>query len=250
MPVPAADAPRVLVSVDRTLWNRLGINRLTWVRTLRNAGVRPVLVDFSRQPPGAGAAAAWLDEVDGLILSGGGDVAPMRYGDAAIRAEDVSAERDAFELALLAAAEARGMPILGVCRGAQLINVYRGGTLGDFRADGDRYDRHHRLPPGHAVTFEPDSRLAEIFGTQKLDSVVTWHGQHVAEPGAGVSITGRAPDGTPEAIEVHTGSRFGMLGVQWHAEIAPWDGHQQRLFDAFAAGVERHARTKAANSRR
>lgn len=250
LPVPADDAPRVLVSVDRTLWNRLGFSHLTWVRALRNAGMAPVLVDFSDYAADADGAAAWLDGAAGLILSGGGDVAPRRYGGTRIDGVDVNPARDAFEFALLAAAEREGMPIFGICRGAQLINVYRGGTLGDFRGQPERYQRHHRVWPGHAVTLVPGSRMAAYTGEQRLENVVTWHGQHVAEPGRGVRVTGFGPDGIPEAIEVDADDGFGMIGVQWHAEIAPWDEHQQKLFDAFGAAVERHAATKFANSRR
>lgn len=248
LPLPADDAPRVLVSVDQTLWNRVGFNRLTYLRVLRNAGMRPVFVDFSDPPSRSAGAAGWLAGFDGLILSGGGDVAPGRYGNSTIAGIDVNPDRDAFELALLAEAERAGLPILGICRGAQLMNVFRGGTLGDFR-DGPRYERHHRLWPGHAVTLAEGSRLARYLGTRRLENVVTWHGQHVAEPGAGVRIVGHAPDGTPEAIEIDGPGEFGMVGVQWHAEIAPWDRHQQRLFDAFGAAVRSQARTNFANSR-
>jgi len=226
----------VLVSVDRTLWNRIGLNRWTYVRALRRAGVRPLLIDFTTFTPGQ-PAAEWLAAHDGLVLTGGGDVAADRYGGEPSVTRDVSTARDAFELALLAEAERRNLPVLGLCRGAQLINVFKGGTLGDFRADSERYGRHHRVTPGHPVSIEADSRLADIYATTRLERVTTWHGQYVDRPGAGVEITAVAPDGTPEAIEVDAARGFGMIGVQWHAEVPPWDGVQQRLFDAFGAAV-------------
>lgn len=241
LPLLPKNAPTILVSVDRTLWNRVGLNRLTHVRALRNAGIRPRLVDFDLAEAEAFSADELLDGIDGLVLSGGGDVDSLLYGTESDPAIDVNHKRDAFELALLAAAERSGIPVLGLCRGAQLINVYHGGTLGDFRADSRRYDVHHRVFSGHPVDLQADSRLASIFEATRLDNVVTYHGQYVKTPGTGVRIVGYAPDGTPEAIEVDTGSPFGMLGVQWHAEAQPGDDYQARLFRALS---------KAATARR
>ena len=248
-PVPSADAPSVLVSVDRTLWNRSGFNRLTHVRALRDAGIQPVVVDFGAVADPAAAADEMLEGVDGLVIAGGGDVAPSLYETDFDAAVDVNLQRDRFELALLEAAEQRGLPVLGLCRGAQLINVHRGGTLGDFRADSPRYRRHHRVLSGHPVDVEAGSRLALIFGTTRLENIVTYHGQFVDEPGKGVRVTAFAPDGTPEAIEVATDSAFGMIGVQWHAEVLPWDAHQGRLFRALAdaATVYRDSRIQNRN---
>ncbi|MDX1507645.1 MAG: gamma-glutamyl-gamma-aminobutyrate hydrolase family protein, partial [Woeseiaceae bacterium] len=146
----------------------------------------------------------------------------------------VNPARDAFELALLDAAVSRALPVLGLCRGAQLMNVHHGGTLGDFRHE-LRYGAHRNIFAGHAVTIAADSRLADIYDAVKLERVTAWHGQHVDRPGRGVEITAHAPDGTPEAIEVE-GDTF-MIGVQWHAEMPPWDAQQERLFEAFADAV-------------
>lgn len=249
-PEPPSDAPRVLVSIDRSIWNRVGFTRFTYVRALRNAGLQPVLVDFQMLADPTMPAEVWLDNIDALVLSGGGDVAPSAYGDQTTVGVDVDERRDRFELALLETAERRGIPVLGICRGAQLINVYRGGSLGDFRADSGRYRRHHRLRSGHPVTLDADSRLASMIGQTRLESVVTYHGQFVDEPGDGVTIVGHAPDGTPEAIEVDTGFGFGILGVQWHAEVVPWDRHQARLFEALheAALAYRAAQAAPASS--
>lgn len=231
VPDPGAGAPRVLVSVDRTLWNSAGLNRLTYVRKLRLAGLSPVLAEF---PDDGKPSPDVLSGIDGLVLTGGGDVAAAEYGGDAAVTLDVNPARDAFELALLEMAEARSLPILGLCRGAQLMNVHRGGTLGDFR-DEPRFERHRNAFDGHPVIFEPGSRLIAIYGTGRLDEVTTWHGQHVAVPGRGVVITAYSPDGIPEAIEVDE-ARF-IVGVQWHAEMPPWDEQQEKLFNAFAAAV-------------
>lgn len=242
-PEPGKDAPRVLVSVDRTLWNRFGLNRWTYIRALRKAGMRPVLIDFenlSLDP----TAIDWLDDIDGLLLSGGGDVGAVHYdGDSRI-SRDVNPARDAFELQLLASADRRNMPVLGLCRGAQLLNVHLGGTLGDFREDGERYKRHKKLFGGHAVSIEADTRLAAIYADTELASVVTWHGQYVKKPGENIRITAFARDGTPEAIELAGDDPFGMIGVQWHAEVVPWDDRQQKLFTALYDAAERYRETR------
>jgi putative glutamine amidotransferase len=232
VPDPAS-APRVLVSVDETLWNTFGLNRLTYVRKLRLAGVQPVLVSFAEDGE---VDAGLFDDIDGLVLTGGGDVAASLYGGDPAVTRAVRPDRDAFELALLEVATSKSLPVLGLCRGAQLINVQRGGTLGDFR-DQPAYDVHHRAFAGHSVTIESGSRLADIYGTDRLDAVTTWHGQHVDQPGRGIEITASGPDGIPEAIEV--GGEPFMLGVQWHAEMPPWDRQQEALFVAFADAVRR-----------
>ncbi len=237
---PPADAPRVLVSVDTTLWQRLGFSRLTYARALRAAGLHPVVIDFDSTDSSVASVTRLLDGADGLLLSGGGDIDPQRFGAEAKTALDVSKKRDALEFALVEVAEQKGLPVLGICRGAQLINVHAGGTLGEFRADKPRYKQHRRISSGHAVKLEDDSRMAQIYGTTELASVVTFHGQYVNKPGNNVRIVGYAIDGTPEAIEVDTGSAFGMLGVQWHAEVVPWDRQQAKLFRAFAAAAKNY----------
>jgi putative glutamine amidotransferase len=236
---PGDDAPRVLVSVDRTLWNRVGLNRWTYIRALRKAGMRPVLKNFGDIPEGTDAGN-WMDGIDGLLLSGGGDVGAVHYGGDESISRDVNPARDDFELALLAEADSKGVPVLGICRGAQLLNVHRGGTLGDFREDTAKYRRHRRYWGGHPVTVEENTRLAAIFAQTKLPSVVTFHGQFVDQPGEDVRVIAHAPDGTPEAIEVATGDPFGMIGVQWHAEVLPWDNRQERLFAAFRKAADRY----------
>lgn len=238
-PNPGEEAPRVLVSVDRTLWNRFGLNRWTYIRALRKAGMRPVLIDFEQMSVHPDAVD-WLEGIDGLLLSGGGDVGAVHYGGDPKISRDVNPARDDFELELLAAADRRDIPVLGLCRGAQLLNVHLGGTLGDFRLDSERYKRHKRLWGGHPVTIDKQSRLAQIYGATELVSVVTWHGQYVAEPATSVRVTAYAADGTPEAIEKEGTDPFGMIGVQWHAEVVPWDEHQQKLFSALYAAAERY----------
>lgn len=233
VPDPGPGAPRVLVSVDRTTWNSIGLNRYTYVRQLRLAGLSPVLAPFAEDGQ---ADASLLDGIDGLVLTGGGDVAANEYGGDPSVTLDVKPARDAFELELLELSELEGLPVLGLCRGAQLMNVYRGGSLGDFRDDEERYSLHRRVLGGHAVLLSPDGVLADIYSTTRLDDVTTWHGQHVETPGRGVQVNAYALDGIPEGFEI-TDSDIFMVGVQWHAEMPPWDRQQEALFDAFADSV-------------
>lgn len=233
VPEPGPGAPRVLVAVDRTLWHWLGLDHVTHVRKLRLAGLEPLLVTYSEDRT---VDPSLFDAVGGLVLSGGGDVAAERYGGNPALVRGVKPSRDSFELGLLQLAEQRSLPVLGLCRGAQLLNVFYGGTLGDFRSDTPRFRRHRNAFRGHAVEFGGGSQLARIYDVPRLNEVTTWHGQYVDEPGQGFVISGRSPDGTPEAIEYRGGDRF-MIGVQWHPEMPPWDATQAPLFDAFAEAV-------------
>jgi len=239
-PHPGDDAPRVLVSVDRTAWNRVGLNQLTYVRHLRRQGLSPVLVSFP--DPGEPINLEGLFEnIDGLVLTGGGDVAAERYGGDPSVTRGVITARDAFETGLLDVARQRQLPLLGLCRGAQLLNVYRGGTLGDMRDNDKLFSRHRNAFARHDVQLAPESRLAMIYGDTTVTDATSWHGQFVDRPGEGIRVSATADDGIPEAIEAE-GSRF-VVGVQWHAEMPPWVDAHDPLFEAYADAV-RQASTK------
>ncbi len=232
--------PTILVSIDRTLWHRLGLSRWTYVRSLRRAGAQVRVFDYaavSGNEDTDQAARTLLEGIGGLVLSGGGDVDPRLYGGKLESSLAVRPQRDRFELALLKAAEARDLPILGICRGAQLLNVARGGSLVTIRTDTSLRREHGRWR-WHPVKLEPDSRLASLFGTVRLERVVSYHGQAVGRPGEGLRIVGRSADGIAEAIEPSAPDESSWLtGVQWHPELSPRSRVQRRLFTSLVAAV-------------
>jgi putative glutamine amidotransferase len=160
-------------------------------------------------------AAQLLDRLDGLCLAGGPDIDPLAYGEAHRHDElgETDCGVDAVELALARAADRRGMPVLGICRGAQALNVVRGGTLHQHLA-GHRQTAP-ATEPAHRVAIRTGSRLCNLTGAHHL-GVNSFHHQAVDRLGADLRATATAPDGTIEAIEDPT-HPF-MVGVQWHAE--------------------------------
>lgn len=207
----------------------------TYVEAVAAAGGVPVLL-----PAGdAEAAGDALRAVDGLVLAGGADIDPRAYGqDALPKTATTRPGRDAFEAAALGAALDRQLPVLGVCRGMQLLNVARGGTLVQHLPDRVGHDRHQPQVGAfgaHPVRLDEHSRLGRILGA-RVD-VPTYHHQAVDAVGDGLHAVGWADDGTIEAIEAMDAPW--AVGVQWHPE----EGNDLRLFEAF---VGRAARVAAA----
>ena len=179
--------------------------------------------------------AVLLDRFDGLMLVGGGDVEPWRYGqEPHEQLSGVEPDRDAFEIDLLREADRLGLPTLCICRGMQVMNVAFGGTLVQHLPDDDRF-RPHGAPGGadavlHEVVMTPGSRTALAAGMEML-SCSSHHHQGVERVGDGLIPTGRSADGLVEAIERDGDGWF--VGVQWHPEdTAVEDPAQQGLFDA------------------
>jgi putative glutamine amidotransferase len=181
-------------------------------------------------------ASAYLDGLDGLLVTGGAfDVDPALFGDgtkhATVKTKD---RRTAFEYAMVKGAIERDMPILGICGGEQLLNVVLDGTLHQHVPDVFPNGLAHEQPnprtePGHAVDVVPGTLLHRVVGSTRMN-VNSAHHQAVKDVGPGVVVNARAPDGVIEGIE-HTGKRF-CLGVEWHPEysIDPGDG---AIFVAF-----------------
>lgn len=217
--------------------------RLTaaYVTALESAGLIPLIV-----PPlsSADAAAAVLDSVSGLVLTGGEDVDPARYGEQRHeKVRTVNSARDATEAALVEEARARGIPVLAICRGIQILNVALGGTLvqdipSECRTDIDHDDEGARNSRTHEVSIEPGSLIAKAVGTEHV-SVNSFHHQSVKRVADGMKVTARSPDGVIEGIE-STEDDWWVMAVQWHPEemtdsAEPWD---RGLFKAFAKKLE------------
>jgi putative glutamine amidotransferase len=230
-----------LVALTATTAPSDGIVRVrtnaAYVRALEAAGLVPVIL-----PPLAAAHAdRALDAVAGLVLTGGEDVAPYRYGETPHPAlGSVNEERDAWELALVANARKRQLPTLAICRGIQVLNVALGGTLiqdipSQCSAALPHAPTDGRRARVHDVFIESGSRLAEVVGTATL-TVNSSHHQSIGRPADGLRITARAPDGIVEGAE-WDGKGWWALGVQWHPEelIETPESWDRSLFGHFAA---------------
>ncbi|HMI47500.1 MAG TPA: gamma-glutamyl-gamma-aminobutyrate hydrolase family protein [Gemmatimonadaceae bacterium] len=217
--------------------------RLTaaYVSALESAGLIPLIV-----PPlsGADAASAVLDSVAGLVLTGGEDVDPARYGEERHeKVLSVSAARDTTETALIKEAQERGMPVLAICRGIQILNVALGGSLVQDIASQCETNIEHdessaRNSRTHEVSVEPGSLIAKAMGTEHL-TVNSFHHQSVKRVADGMRATAWSPDGVIEGLE-STDDDWWVMAVQWHPEemtesAEPWD---RGLFKAFARKLE------------
>ena len=236
--------PRILLSTA-TAHRPAGLRRLDAVTGLNyneavaQLGGLPLMVG-NLDPALAGE---YLADADGLILTGGVDVDPSFYGEEPHPMLGiVDLPRDHFELALYHAARARGVPVLGVCRGHQLINVAAGGTLVQHLPALGKTVQHEQMEiggaPSHGVALEPGSRLAHAFNAERVRTN-SYHHQAVDRVGDGLRVVGRSADGIVEAIEQTEGSF--VLGVQWHPEMS-FQGFPEQVapFGAFMAAVEEY----------
>jgi putative glutamine amidotransferase len=186
----------------------------SYVLMVTEAGGRAVVL-----PPDEAGAADLVRRLDGLVLAGGADIEPSRYGAEPHELTVTRPDRDAGESALLGAAIDADLPVLGVCRGMELLAVAYGGRLHQHLPDVLGGANKHAPAPGvygsHVATFTPGSIAATIFGERA--EVNSYHHQAVDDPGK-LTVTGRADDGVVEAVE-DPGRRF-VFGVQWHPETA------------------------------
>jgi putative glutamine amidotransferase len=223
-PTPQGDPPRREMALG-----------LTYLEAIQRTGGLPVVVP----PLPVDSIDAFLDRVDGVCLSGGPDIDPETYGeDPHPRLGPTERSLDDFELALARAADERDMPVLAICRGAQVVNVARGGTLHQHLPDivGETLEHRQEVAARevtHPVTVARHSLVGSILG--QWVHVNSFHHQAVRDLGSGLTVTATAPDGTVEAFEAS--DRSFLVGVQWHAECLVDRGEQAALFEALMAAA-------------
>jgi putative glutamine amidotransferase len=213
-----------------------------YVNAIDRAGARPLLV-----PPAVEGVEETLDALDGIVFTGGSDLDPELYGEQPHpETFGVHRLRDDAELALLQGALERDMPVLGICRGIQVLNVGLGGDLHQHVPEVVGHEGHKNDPPGefreHEVAIEPGTKLEHVLGPRTR--VMSHHHQGLRRIGEGLVEAARAEDGLVEAIEVPD-KRF-AVGVLWHPEA----GEERALFDAFVEEARRYAEERKHLERR
>ncbi|MFQ6185941.1 gamma-glutamyl-gamma-aminobutyrate hydrolase family protein [Sinorhizobium meliloti] len=246
-----SDRPRVLVSCSldspfssEYLKSVLREQSDAALDAIRRAGLEPIFVEASA--PEASPRVA-LDGMAGLVILGGGDAEPAFYGQTqeAETIYGVNLEADAYEIGLISEAYRRDVPVLGICRGMQLINVTRRGALiQELGSDTMHYrSADNSVMTEHLVRVLPQTHLARIYGERELP-VRSGHHQAVAALGTGLQIAAIAPDGIIEAIEA--GDASWAMGVQWHPECQEASiEHLDLLFADFSAACTRSSRKAA-----
>ena len=212
--------PKPFIGITSDYVNGKPQYRVTWayVQAIEKAGGLPVMLPYKVDPANV---PEYVDHLDGLLFSGGDDLDPKAFGeDRHLMAEAIDPDRQTFEMALIREVEKRRMPLLGICLGLQVMNVYRGGSLHQFLPDLDRENplEHRKLDDPtrrHEVALEPDTFPAMATGKRVL-LCNTSHKQSVKTLGRNLRITARAPDGVIEGIEDPSLPFF--TAVQWHPE--------------------------------
>lgn len=222
-----AERPLIGVTAStRGSFRMTTLNRLA----LWRAGARSVVLQPDRRAELAG--------LDALVIGGGDDIGANLYGGEIRLKVRTDPERDRLELVALEHAEKRGLPVLGICRGAQMINIQRGGSLHH-----DVYERYQGVPRGRTVLavrqvwLEEGTRGRAILGSETT-RVNVLHHQSVDRLGAGLRINARDRYGIVQGIEAVNAAQARLLiGVQWHPEFMPFHKRQQRLFSTLVASI-------------
>lgn len=211
---------------------------VAYLDAVAGAGGIPVIL----APQPARRLRSLIERLDGICLSGGPDLEPACYGaDRHPELGPTEPDVDLFELGLVHAARRRGLPILAICRGMQVLNVARGGTLVQH-LPGHRQTGLGSAP-SHGVTIAAGSRLASITGGERIQ-VNSFHHQGIERLGRGLRAVAWSDDGLIEALEAPL-DRF-TVGVQWHAECLTAQGEHARLFAGLVAAAQEHGLISAA----
>jgi putative glutamine amidotransferase len=226
-PMPEGDPPQREMALG-----------MVYMRAIELAGGLPVVLP----PLGHDTIAPLLDRLCGVCLSGGPDIDPDGYGETERSPQlgPTEPDLDAYELALAQLADARGMPVLGICRGSQALNVARGGTLHQHLGDLTDSSINHRQAargrvPTHEVRIAQDSRLARVMGVTEAP-VNSFHHQAADRLGKDLRAVAWSPDGVVEALEDDGDGLY--MGVQWHAESLVELREQLALFRALVEEAE------------
>jgi putative glutamine amidotransferase len=224
----AGREPRPLIAVTGPSRGGLAPRWLVAL-ALRMAGARPVMLTPRQPQPGL--------IVDGVVITGGHDVDPVLYAAAPEVRPKYDAERDALETAMIDHALAKGLPLLGICRGAQLLNVRRGGNLfQELRSRRRRTSNRWTILPLKTLCVEPRSTLHRLLATTEA-RINSLHNQGIDRIGDGLKVCGRDLDGIVQAIE--DPARPFLMGVQWHPEFLLYRRGQRALFRALTAAARR-----------
>jgi len=196
---------------------------MTYVNSVRKAGGIPFVIPITTSEA---AIDEYLDHVDGIVMTGGEDVSPLIFGEEPSRfLGEVVPNRDTYDLTLIRRAVARGIPLLGICRGEQCLNIAMGGDLiQDIPSEVPDAIQHRQNAPrsygSHTITIEKGSLLSKLLNVETL-AVNSFHHQAVGNVAPGYKVTAKAPDGVVEAIESADGKSF---GVQFHPEGFVYSG--------------------------
>ena len=241
------DAPRIAMTPDDGWIARLGFTALTYDQIFSRAGGRLIKLEVPDEPGALGPAEIRkrLEGMEALLLSGGGDVDPELYGGDPNVAELVNRKRDDFESALIREARAMKLPILGICRGAQILNVAFGGELIDLASDKELKEIHFGSK-GHPIEIEKGSLLSKLMRPGRIENVKSYHRQAVGRLGEGVRAVARSPEGTVEAVEISGYEDEWTVAVQWHPEMTVDDELQLALIRAFVEEARRRRPAEAA----
>ncbi|MGW3506513.1 gamma-glutamyl-gamma-aminobutyrate hydrolase family protein [Streptomyces sp. NPDC000994] len=229
---PLIAIPARLCATTSALRFAAEVNARALIEAVWRAGGEPAGIHPAE--PAEHDVAARLARFDGVLLPGGGDLAPHRYGaaDAHDSVYDVDDLQDDFDLEVARRALESGLPLLAICRGLQVVNTVLGGTLHQDMGGPGRDHRHVR----HPVSLAPGSALARITRADKVEASC-YHHQHIDRLGEGLTVSARAADGTVEGVERSGGTGW-FAAVQWHPEdTAHEDPAQQRLFDALVGAA-------------
>lgn len=203
-----------------------------YVKCIVHAGGTPILFP----PVGPHHSEDWLDVIDGLVLVGGGDIEPSFFTDKTHETiYNLNPDRDETELELCQKAIQRRKPILGICRGLQILNICHGGTLHLHLPDIVSGEVDHRVAPRdpviHSVKIDPNSDLAKIIGKTTAE-ISSWHHQAIDQAPKGFKPVAWAEDGVVEAIEIDGHPE--IIAVQWHPELTAFqDPDQMKIFEHF-----------------